>query len=546
MHRPIPARRFSGRSLAATLIVVVIVALMGLMWWLPTTASTPEHPGGPWVWLPMLSFGVACGLAGLLWGRLERSSQLRQATQGMQAMVELSDTWVWRTNANHEVTHWRPPHNAPASAWTDEHFLGRPLYEEFEVAEPLITPGALHARLDAQAHIPDLRIARRSTATLASTATAGLQAHWRLRASPMFDTKGEFSGYLGLAAPVDESEQRLFDQVVLQRLWNELDLPVLVLKPDLKPEGGDWTVSALSADAARLLGPRAQDREWQQVKHALPRELATSLQSLTPGASQVAGQWRLDLLPLDAQGRSLGRMLVLRPAQDPAAEQAMSAADQDSFVYSVSHDLRAPLRVVDGFARILKEDYGRFLDRIGNDHLDRVLAAGARMNSMIDALLALSRLQSQPLVRKPVDLSQLATYIVEDLRSSDPERQASITIEPGLVVNGDATLLRVAMENLLGNAWKYSSHGEQTVIEFRCEPDKEHGRVFVIADQGAGFDMRFADRLFGVFQRLHSAKDFQGTGVGLASVRRIVRRHGGDIWAESEVGKGARFFFTIG
>jgi light-regulated signal transduction histidine kinase (bacteriophytochrome) len=240
--------------------------------------------------------------------------------------------------------------------------------------------------------------------------------------------------------------------------------------------------------------------------------------------------------------------IALPPAPlAPVAEAAApmpEGADHESFIYTVSHDLRAPIRVVEGFARILKEDYGRFLDRIGNDHTDRILAAAARMNSMIDALLALSRLQSQPIKRQPVDLSQLTRYVLEDLRSNEPEREADIHIEPGLVIQGDPTLMRIAIENLVGNAWKYSSQSPTTRIELRRET-LAGTLTFVIADAGAGFDMRFADRLFGVFQRLHSAKDFQGTGVGLASVRRIIRRHGGDIWAESEVGKGARFYFTL-
>ena len=232
------------------------------------------------------------------------------------------------------------------------------------------------------------------------------------------------------------------------------------------------------------------------------------------------------------------------PVVDVASVPSGEGADHESFIYSVSHDLRAPIRVVEGFARILKEDYGRFLDRIGNDHTDRILAAAARMNSMIDALLALSRLQSQPLKRQPVDLSQLARYVLDDLRAAEPEREADIVIEPGLVVQGDPTLMRIAVENLVGNAWKYSGQSPRTRIEMRRETLGGQ-TAYVVADAGAGFDMRFADRLFGVFQRLHSAKDFQGTGVGLASVRRIIRRHGGDIWAESEVGKGARFYFTM-
>ena len=210
----------------------------------------------------------------------------------------------------------------------------------------------------------------------------------------------------------------------------------------------------------------------------------------------------------------------------------------------MSHDLRAPIRVVEGFTKILKEDYGRQLDRIGNDHLDRVLGAAARMNSMIDALLTLSQLSSRPLARQPVNLSQLAGYVADDLRRQAPERQVGVHIEDGLQAQGDPTLLRVVLENLLGNAWKYTAKKPDAQIWF--ESALHDGQpAFCVRDNGAGFDMRFADRLFGVFQRLHSANDFQGTGVGLASVRRIVRRHGGEIWAEAEVQRGSSFHFTL-
>lgn len=227
-----------------------------------------------------------------------------------------------------------------------------------------------------------------------------------------------------------------------------------------------------------------------------------------------------------------------------ALAEASAAHEHESFSYTVSHDLRAPIRVVEGFTKILKEDYGRVLDRIGNDHLDRVLGAAARMNSMIDALLALSQLSSQPLARQPVNLSQLAAYVAEDLRRQWPEREVKLQIEPDMQVQGDPTLLRVVVENLLGNAWKYTGKCAQAEIRFSRHPRDRS--TFTVGDNGAGFDMRFADRLFGVFQRLHSASEYHGTGVGLASVRRIVRRHGGEIWAESEVNQGARFHFSVG
>jgi signal transduction histidine kinase len=229
---------------------------------------------------------------------------------------------------------------------------------------------------------------------------------------------------------------------------------------------------------------------------------------------------------------------VSTPAPSPSQDEGLS------FSYTVSHDLRAPVRVVDGFARILKEDYSPQLDRIANDHLDRILSAAARMNAMIDAMLSLAQLSTQPLARQPVNLSQLAAYILEDLRRGQPERVVHTDVESDLQVLGDPTLMRQLMENLLSNAWKYTGKTAGARIEVRAVV-QDGQRVFEVQDNGAGFDMRSSERLFGLFQRLHSANDFPGTGVGLASVQRIVRRHGGDIWAESQPGQGSRFRFTI-
>jgi light-regulated signal transduction histidine kinase (bacteriophytochrome) len=233
------------------------------------------------------------------------------------------------------------------------------------------------------------------------------------------------------------------------------------------------------------------------------------------------------------------------PQNEPSTStpQPTGNTDHDAFSYTMSHDLRAPIRVVEGFTKILKEDYGAQLDRIGNDHLDRVLGAASRMNQMIDALLALSQLSNQPLGRQNVNLSQLALYIADDLRREQPERTVQFHIAAGLTTQGDPTLLRVVLENLLGNAWKYTSKRPDAEIWFA--PHSEHAHTYTVRDNGAGFDMRFADRLFGVFQRLHSANDFAGTGVGLASVKRIVQRHGGDIWAQAEVYQGAAFHFSL-
>jgi len=292
------------------------------------------------------------------------------------------------------------------------------------------------------------------------------------------------------------------------------------------------------------------------LRAQLESMVALSDVAVRPVGAPQDGDWLLRGVPrFDAEGQFEGYVGTARAgsAATPVAttpslalegESSELLSEQAAFSYTVTHDLRAPIRVVEGFARILKEDYGRALDRIGNDHLDRVLAAAARMNSMIDALLTLANLSAQPLARQPVNLSQLAGFVLDDLRRAAPERQVEVDIAPGMVVDGDPTLLRLVLENLLGNAWKYSARNAQAKLQFHCET--QGGRqVFNVVDNGAGFDMRNADRLFGVFQRLHSANDFPGTGVGLASVKRIVRRHGGDIWADSEPGRGARFHFTL-
>jgi signal transduction histidine kinase len=265
--------------------------------------------------------------------------------------------------------------------------------------------------------------------------------------------------------------------------------------------------------------------------------------------------------------RSLRAIRALRqaqkpPAGDPAAllerlaqlerersEQLrqfeLTAREMESFSFSVSHDLRAPLRVVDGFAGIILEDYGSRLDTLGREHVQRIVAAAARMNKMIDALLAMSRRTSRELEVERFDLSRAAEELAEELCASDFSRKVEFRIQPQLIASGDPTLLRLVLQNLLGNAFKFTSQASTAVVEFgRKLIDSDE--VFFVRDNGAGFDMRFAGQLFGIFQRFHSQSEFPGTGVGLATVQRIVRKHGGRIWAESQPGCGACFYFTLG
>jgi len=216
----------------------------------------------------------------------------------------------------------------------------------------------------------------------------------------------------------------------------------------------------------------------------------------------------------------------------------------EAFSYSVSHDLRAPLRSIDGFSQALLEDYADKMDATALEHLQRVRRAAQRMAELIDDMLNLSRVTRCELRREKLDLSAMANSIAKELQEAEPGRSVEFVIESGLTVVGDPQLLRSAMENLIRNSWKYTSGHATARIEFGRT--KENGKYsFFVRDDGAGFDPRYAERLFGAFQRLHTAKEFPGTGVGLATVQRIVHRHGGEVWAEGAVEKGATFYFTL-
>jgi len=216
----------------------------------------------------------------------------------------------------------------------------------------------------------------------------------------------------------------------------------------------------------------------------------------------------------------------------------------EAFSYSVSHDLRAPLRSIDGFSQALLEDYPDRLDEQGKGYLQRVRSATQRMGILIDDLLSLSRVTRSEMRRETVDLSALAQSIAEELQETQPERQDTFVIAPGQTTSGDSQLLRLLMENLISNAWKYTGHHPQARIEFGVT-QVDGKKAFFVRDDGAGFDMAYVDKLFGVFQRLHAQEEFPGTGIGLATVQRIAHRHGGQVWAEGKVEEGATFYFTL-
>ncbi len=237
---------------------------------------------------------------------------------------------------------------------------------------------------------------------------------------------------------------------------------------------------------------------------------------------------------------ALEQRVAERTAQLQAANKELEA-----FAYSVSHDLRAPLRSIDGFSLALLEDFADSLNDEAQNHLQRVRAASQRMAQLIDDLLALSRLTRSELRPEPVDLSVMVQTIAAELQRAEPEREVTFVIAPAVLVNGDVSLVRVALENLVNNAWKFTAKHASACIEFGVEERPSGETVYFVRDDGAGFDMTYADKLFGAFQRLHTPAEFTGTGIGLATVQRIIHRHGGHIWAEGAVEQGATFYFTL-
>lgn len=231
--------------------------------------------------------------------------------------------------------------------------------------------------------------------------------------------------------------------------------------------------------------------------------------------------------------------------RDRTAELQIANKELEAFTYAVSHDLRAPLRHIDAFSQMLFEDCADTLSEQGQSHIQRIRGATQRMSQLIEALLVLSRTTQIPVSRDKVNLSRMAHEVVSELQAATPDRRANVIIASGLSANGDPRLLRVVLENLLSNAWKFTAKSSHARIEVGSVAGPDAGIIYYVRDNGAGFDMVHADKVFGVFQRLHSEKDFPGSGVGLATVQRVIHKHGGRIWTEAAVNQGASFYFTL-
>ncbi len=302
----------------------------------------------------------------------------------------------------------------------------------------------------------------------------------------------------------------------------------------------------LSADnlQERLTLDRAANTVNKQDEFDLVLDGLSRMQSNLATAVQTLEQDIVKLEQAESEINQLNTELEQRVSQRTAQLEAVNQ-ELEAFSYSVSHDLRTPLRSIDGFSQALKEDYGDKLDDVGHDYLNRVRRAAQRMGLLIDDLLRLARITRADMTFKPIDLSALAKEVADDLCKHKGYSAGALTIQASLVAQGDPALMRIVLENLLDNAWKYSSKVSQPNIVFGCTRQDGH-TIFFVRDNGAGFDMAYVNKLFGAFQRLHRNEEFAGTGVGLATVKRVIHRHGGEVMAEGAPGEGAVFYFTLG
>jgi PAS domain S-box-containing protein len=320
----------------------------------------------------------------------------------------------------------------------------------------------------------------------------------------------------------------------LQSLFDDMDTPLV--QEAVQPSSSDD--AGVRRETRHLRREGDLPRQAQLIFAPVPGNVGqdvTGLVQVEDVTDRVRAQARVHAL-----NRTLEARVELRTRELLQANQELEA-----FAYSVSHDLRAPLRAIDGFSRVLGERYADRLDESGLDYLGRVRKAAARMGELIDAILVISRLGRAELRREPVDLTRVAVEVLDELRAGDRGREVEVRIAPGLQAVGDATLLRNLLGNLLGNSWKFTRGREPAVIEFGSITHPDGEPEFYVRDNGAGFAQAYVDKLFRPFQRLHSTQDYAGHGIGLASVKRIIERHGGTIRAEGREGEGAVFYFTL-
>jgi PAS domain S-box-containing protein len=397
---------------------------------------------------------------------------------------------------------------------------------------------------------------------------------WHLtRARPMCDAGGKTILWIGTNTDIDDLkrvEQALKEREERFRVMADT-APIMIWVGD--EQGGFLYGNKRWLEFTGLTPEETLGTGWLQKVHPDDREEAQEsyLEALMQ-RKPYEGEWRLfrisdqsfrwvmctgvPLLTLDesftgyvgtmvdiTEQKRINEELENRVVERTSQLQAVNK-ELEAFSYSVSHDLRAPLRTIDGFSQAIMEDYADKLDDDGKRYLQRVREGSQQMAQLIDDMLTLSRLTRGELKKETVDMSAVVRTIATELQMHEPNRNVDFIIQEGIVVEVDKRLIQAVLQNLIGNAWKFTSHHPTALIEFG-QIDKPGGPVYFVKDDGAGFDMAYADKLFGAFQRLHDAHEFPGTGIGLATVQRVINRHGGKIWAESIIEKGSTFYFTL-
>jgi len=496
---------------------------------------------------------------------------LRKSEKGYRDLVETATEGIWRIDSDSKTT-FVNLQMADMLGYGADEMIGRPITEFVDPDSKGVLEQHLDLRKSGVKERYDMPFIRKN----------GEKGYFLVSATPSFDELGEYSGSVAFLSDITErkqmedalreSERRLFRFLV--------DLPVGIVVSDTNGRylfANDKAAQILGKDVepnieadkttgfyeAYIAGTdQLYPKEKAPIKRALAGEasMVDDVEIHKPGEIIQIEIWGAPVT--DQEGNVLYGIAAFQDiTQRKESERLVSDLNRDlevqakrlvdinkeleAFSYSISHDLRAPLRSIDGFSSILLEHQSSQLDDKGKDYLNRVKLGCQRMGQLIDDMLKLSRITRDEMTWENVDLSEIARSVLADLKKAQPDRKVRLVVEDGIHVQGDERLYRILMTNLLDNAWKFCQKKQRAVIEFGVTTINGE-RVHFVKDNGAGFDMKNVDKLFVPFQRLHSSLEFAGTGIGLATAQRIIHRHGGRIWAEGEVGKGATFYFTEG
>ena len=490
--------------------------------------------------------------------RKEAEETLKQSEEKYRTIVETATEGVWICDTDAR-TIFINKRMAEMLGYSEKEMMGKTAYAFMDHESRELAKFNLDRRIRSNRDVYEQKYIRRDGSTLWAIASA----------APMLDKNGKVIASLSMLMDIterkkteialEESERRyrdLFSNMAEEVHFWKLDRDeggriktwrlVDVNPPALKTWGRQSVDEIRGKTTDEIFGPGSTEHFMPVVQKIMTEGTPYSYEDYFPNLNKYfrftsvpLGEYFIttgaDITSIKQSEKSIGRY---------AEELASSNQELEAFSYSVSHDLRAPLRSLSGFSRMLLEDYGEKLDAQGKDYLDRIESSSELMSQLVDDMLRLSRIGRAEMKFDAVNLSELVQSITEELRATQPTRNSEFIIQSDVIAEGDKSLLKILLQNLLENAWKYTAKVEKARIEF-CTIEANGKRVYSIKDNGAGFDMTYRDKLFKPFQRLHSSTDYPGTGIGLAIVQRIVNRHGGKAWAEGKVGVGAAFYFTL-